>query len=70
MNTHAKQPTALLSLRLAAMLVGKKHIAQRLCGSLRLDISKNREMLGWSPPYKVDKALEDTAKDFYRVNRQ
>lgn len=63
-------PVPVFLIRLAARIIGKKDIARRLCGSLRLDISKNREMLGWSPPCSVDKELEHTAKDFYRVNIQ
>ena len=63
-------PVPVFLLRLVAQLVGKKDIGQRLYGSLRIDISRNREILGWSPPCSVAKALEDTAKDFYGVNIQ
>ncbi|WP_343722436.1 SDR family oxidoreductase [Herbaspirillum seropedicae] len=52
-------------LTLAARLMGKKGIAQRLCGSLQVDISKNRELLGWSPPITVDAAFRKTV-DAYR----
>lgn len=52
-------------LTLAARLIGKKGIAQRLCGSLQVDISKNRELLGWSPPITVDAAFRKTV-DAYR----
>lgn len=37
-------------LMLGATLLGKKAVAQRLLGSLQVDISKNRERLGWVPP--------------------
>lgn len=47
-----------------ARLLGKGDVAQRLCGSLQVDISKTRELLGWSPPVTVDQALEKTAKYF------
>ena len=63
-------PVPVFLLRFVAQLIGKKDIGQRLYGSLRIDISRNREMLNWSPPCSVDKVLEDTAKDFYRVNIQ
>lgn len=30
---------------------------QRLCGSLQVDISKARQLLGWAPPVTVDEGL-------------
>ncbi|AAY96279.1 SDR family oxidoreductase [Pseudomonas protegens] len=55
-------PSGILSF--SAALLAKKSISQRLCGSLQVDISKNRELLGWAPPLSVDKALDATAKYF------
>lgn len=51
-------------LEMGARMVGKKTIAQRLCGSLQVDISKTRELLNWSPPMSVDCALARTARYF------
>jgi len=48
-------------LRLAATLLGRPGIAQRLCGSLEVDIDKTRHLLGWSPPLSVDQGLQRTA---------
>ena len=53
-----------LVLTTAASLVGKGEYARRLCGSLQVDISKNRELLGWVPPISVDEGLRATAKHF------
>ncbi|KNE87089.1 hypothetical protein PSTG_19536 [Puccinia striiformis f. sp. tritici PST-78] len=47
-----------------AQLLGKKAISQRLCGSLQVDISKTKALLGWTPAISVNGALEKTAKDF------
>ena len=47
-----------------ARLFGKSDFAQRLCGSLQVDISKTRDRLSWSPPISVDEALHKTAKHF------
>ena len=47
---------------LMSRLLGKADIAQRLCGSLQVDIDKTRSVLGWSPPSTVDEALHKTAK--------
>lgn len=42
---------------LVATLLGKKPVAQRLLGSLRVDISKARDLLGWEPPISVEEGL-------------
>ena len=47
-----------------ATLLGRSDFAQRLCGSLQVDISKTRDRLNWSPPVSVDEALRKTAKYF------
>ena len=53
-------------LMLAATVVGKGGVARRLCGSLCVDISKTRQLLGWSPPVGVDEGLRKTAEAFLR----
>ena len=49
-------------LKLAAALVGKPDVAQRLCGSLQVDIQKTRRLLGWSPPLTLDQGLKKVAE--------
>lgn len=51
-------------LEAGATMLGKQALAQRLCGSLQVDISKTRELLSWTPPVSVDEALTKTAKHF------
>lgn len=48
-------PVGLLSL--SARLIGKAAVAQRLLGSLQVDITKTRELLGWTPPVSVNEGL-------------
>jgi nucleoside-diphosphate-sugar epimerase len=48
-------------LTLGASMLGKPDIAQRLCGSLQVDITKTRGLLGWQPPVSVDEGLRRTA---------
>ena len=52
-------PASLLTL--AASMLGKRSVADRLCQSLQVDISKTRELLAWSPPYTVEQGLQATA---------
>ena len=42
-------------------LVGKPDVAQRLCGSLQVDIEKTRRLLGWTPPLSLDEGLRRAA---------
>lgn len=44
-------------LKVGLTVLGKRMIAQRLLGSLQVDISKTREVLGWTPPISVDEGL-------------
>ena len=44
-------------LMFGAGLLGKKAVAQRLLGSLQVDISKTRNLLGWEPPLSVEEGL-------------
>lgn len=56
-------------LRLAAAAAGKGEVLRRLCGSLQVDISKNRELLGWRPPLDADESLRRTAAWFLAQQR-
>ncbi len=47
---------------LGAALIGKRDLAQRLCSSLQIDISKTRDVLGWTPPICVDDGLRRTVE--------
>lgn len=51
-------------LAISLTLLGKEAIAQRLCGSLQVDISKTCDMLNWAPPVSVDEALSSTAQAY------
>jgi nucleoside-diphosphate-sugar epimerase len=52
-------PQKLIELSLA--VIGKKSVAQRLCGNLQVDITKARILLGWEPPFSVEQGLKSTA---------
>lgn len=44
-------------LMFGASMLGRKAFAQRLLGSLQVDISKTRKLLGWKPPLSVEEGL-------------
>ena len=45
-------------LMFGATLLGKKAVAQRVLGSLQVDISKARDVLGWEPRINVETGLK------------
>ena len=53
-------PVPVSLLRLAGRLAGKAAAVERLCGSLAVDISKNRDVLGWVPAISIAQALRET----------
>jgi len=57
-------PASLLSV--AATLLGKGDMLQRLTGSLQVDISTARSLLGWKPPLSLEEGLYQVAQDFKR----
>jgi nucleoside-diphosphate-sugar epimerase len=48
------------ALQSAASFLGKGSFVQRLCGNLQADISKARNLLGWTPPITVEEGLKRT----------
>ena len=59
-------PVPVPVLKLGAALVGKPELAQRLFGSLQVDMSKTTELLGWTPPFSVDEGLKKAAEGYLR----
>ncbi len=49
-------------LKLAAALLGKSDVAQRLCGSLQVDITKTRQLLCWTPSLSLSEGLKKAAE--------
>lgn len=62
-------PVPAWMLETAAKVLGKESVAQRLCGSLQVDIEHTRERLGWTPPVSVDAALRKTVQHFLEQQR-
>lgn len=45
-------------LMLGGAMFGKRNAVQRLCGSLQVDITKARNMLGWHPPVSLQEGFK------------
>lgn len=66
MGQALDRPARLLSipppvLAACAALVGRRAVAQRLLGSLQVDIAHTCDTLGWTPPLTVDEGLRQAA---------
>ncbi len=46
------------------IILGQRHISERLCGSLQLDISLAKTRLAWRPPYTFKDQLKKTVLDY------
>ena len=62
-------PVAVSWMSFAARLIGKGDVANRLFGSLQVDSSKARDLLGWKPVITMDQQLKKTA-DAYLENEK
>lgn len=47
-------------LKTSLVLIGRRDMAISLLDSLRIDITKARQLLGWEPPMSVDEGLDKT----------
>lgn len=48
-------------------LLGKEVYIQRICESLRVDISKNRQLVGWTPKISVEIGLKETVLNYLAI---
>ena len=57
-------PVPAIVLMAGSILLGKREMARRLCGTLQVNITKARTVLGWTPPVSVDEGLRRTAEHY------
>jgi nucleoside-diphosphate-sugar epimerase len=50
-------PVPATLLRGLAAATGRSEVVQRLCGTLQVDVTRARQLLGWSPPVPVAEGL-------------
>ena len=51
-------------IKLGGLLLGRRDVYDRLCGSLELDDANTRTLLNWCPPINVDEGLRRAAEKF------
>ena len=51
-------------LALLFAVLGKKDQGARLLGNLRVDVTKNKQLLGWSPKFSVKEGFQNSFKNF------
>jgi nucleoside-diphosphate-sugar epimerase len=51
-------PVPVSLVEVVAVFLGKRAMAQRICGSLQVNMDKTRSMLGWEPPVTLDQGLK------------
>lgn len=51
-------------LTLLFAVLGKKDQGTRLLGNLRVDVTKNKQLLGWSPKFSVKEGFQNSFKNF------
>lgn len=59
-------PVPVGMMKFIAKLVGKEDVANRLLGSLQVDSSKARDLLGWKPVTTMDEQLKKTADAYLK----
>jgi len=57
-------PIPMSWIQFVAKLVGKPKIAQRICGSLQVDISDTKQELNWMPPISFEEGIKQTVDSF------
>lgn len=55
-------PVPVSLMNLGFLLIGKKSFSDRLLGNLHVDISKNKELLNWEPPFTFQETFKATFK--------
>jgi len=61
-------PIPVSLMKFAAKMMGKGELASRLLGSLKIDISKAHQLLGWKPVITMDEQLKKIADDLRKSN--
>lgn len=56
-------PIPVAMFKLMGRLLGKQDMVERLCGSLQVDISKAKKLLGWQPKFTLKEGIKMTIEE-------
>ena len=59
-------PVPVSTLQFVGRALGRGDVIQRVCGNLRVDISKARRVLAWQPPVSMNEGLRRTVAGMHR----
>ena len=59
-------PVPVSALQFVGRALGRGDVIQRVCGNLRVDISKARRVLAWQPPVSMEEGLRRTVAGMHR----
>ena len=59
-------PVPVSALQFVGRAFGRGDVIQRVCGNLRVDISKARRVLAWQPPVSMEEGLRRTVAGMHR----
>lgn len=55
--------------KLVGKIFGKQDVVNRLLGSLQVDITSTKEILGWKPPQSFENGFDETAQAFLKSQK-
>ena len=59
-------PIPMSWIQAGSSVLKKKHIAQRVCGNLQVDIGLTKEILGWKPPVSFEQGIKRTVEAYFK----
>ncbi|MFA0056422.1 UDP-glucose 4-epimerase family protein [Vibrio echinoideorum] len=59
-------PIPMAWIQAGASALKKKHIAQRVCGNLQVEIGLTKEILGWKPPVSFEQGIKRTVEAYLK----
>ncbi|CAK1706845.1 UDP-glucose 4-epimerase family protein [Vibrio crassostreae] len=59
-------PIPMSWIQVGSSVLNKKHIAQRVCGSLQVEIRTTKEILGWKPPVSFEQGIKRTVEAYLK----
>ncbi|MDF9388195.1 UDP-glucose 4-epimerase family protein [Vibrio anguillarum] len=62
-------PVPIWCYKLVGKLFNKSNVVDRLIGSLQVDISHTKEILGWTPPQTLEEGFKKTAEAFLQSKK-